>query len=848
MSMTVEVGLLSGKATNLGAHQDELVESLKVRAQIALGVAKGLLVDSSGNVLDACSSIKKARISSGDSLTLHIKQVQVKGSAQSFAAILGDASVVTWGDASAGGDSIAVQNQLKNVQQIQATRFAFAAILGDGSVVAWGRASAGGDCTAVQDQLKNVQQIQATRRAFAAIRADGSVVTWGDADHGGDSSAVQTQLRHVQKIQATGFSFGAILDDGSVVTWGDADYACDSSAVQDQLKAVQQLQASSEAFASILGDGSVVAWGDFDSGGDSRAVQGQLKNVRLVQANGIAFAAVLCDGSVVSWGDTRFGRGRSAGAVQDQLQSVQQIQASFAAFAAIRDDGSVVTWGDDSSGGDSSAVQDQLTNVQQIQATRYAFAAILADGSVVSWGDAGAGGDSSAVQRELQNVQVIQATSGAFAAVLGDGSVVTWGDAGLGADSAAVRDQLKNVQQIASTQGSFAAVLGDGTVVVWGNVGGVGDSSAVQAHLKPSGLSYPRKFLEMQKSQRSWAISVDGLEAELNGLMVFCRLFPEFSSFAIFKGPFKGLSFSPLTFASSVMYLKQGKAAIFYSDKAKAWRIVELGADVDMKAADLDSQTVIASVMTGKEEMTPPREGWERPRVKAEEIKKLTDSLKGNVVSTGVGAEECWSAAVDKSKLLDWDGQAMRWRVLVEDGLGIKPKEVAEMQRPACELTATIVHGRLIYTAIGDEGQTHGASWSCEVLARALNLAYGHAQRQGSSWPSTLKLFADNTTKAGRSQAPAAKPSSSSSSDSEAGDAAAASSADCTPWARRVAYRSTATKSRVVETAHPYETADHSFTRRVAIDTEGGIDIHFAPECRTYDHRTTLSKQKRLRD
>ena len=127
------------------------------------------------------------------------------------------------------------------------------------------------------------------------------------------------------------------------------------------------------------------------------------------------------------------------------------------------------------------------------------------------------------------------------------------------------------------------------------------------------------------------------------------------------------------------------------------------------------------------------------------------------------------------------------------------------MQRPACELTATIVHGRLIYTAIGDEGQTHGASWSCEVLARALNLAYGHAQRQGSSWPSTLKLFADNTTKAGRSQAPAAKPSSSSSSDSEAGDAAAASSADCTPWARRVAYRSTATKSR----AQPSKHANH---------------------------------------
>ena len=48
-----------------------------------------------------------------------------------FAAILGDGSVVTWGDASFGGDSSAVQGQLKHVQQIQAALRAFAAILGD---------------------------------------------------------------------------------------------------------------------------------------------------------------------------------------------------------------------------------------------------------------------------------------------------------------------------------------------------------------------------------------------------------------------------------------------------------------------------------------------------------------------------------------------------------------------------------------------------------------------------------------------------------------------------------------------------------------------------------------------
>ena len=110
-----------------------------------------------------------------------------------FAAILKDGSVVTWGDAKSGGDSVAVQDQLSGVLQIQATfQGAFAAILEDGSVVTWGHAQHGGDSSAVQDQLKGVQQIQAANQAFAAILADGSVVTWGHAQHGGDSVAVET--------------------------------------------------------------------------------------------------------------------------------------------------------------------------------------------------------------------------------------------------------------------------------------------------------------------------------------------------------------------------------------------------------------------------------------------------------------------------------------------------------------------------------------------------------------------------------------------------------------------------------------------------------------------------------
>ncbi|CAE7222510.1 atzF [Symbiodinium sp. KB8] len=248
------------RRVTVDADLNEEVGTLKRRAQIALGVGRGRLVGSSRSVLDASSPIKRVRLQNGDLLTVHINRVQVQACRPSFAAILGDGSVVTWGGAAFGGDHSAVQDQLKNVQQIQASDAAFAAILGDGSVVTWGSAAFGGDSSDVQDQLKNVQQIQASSQAFAAILGDGSVVTWGSAAYGGDSRAVQDQLKNVQQIQASSKAFAAILADGSVVTWGADAYGGDSSTVRCQLKNVQQIQASDSAFAAVLGDGSVVTW------------------------------------------------------------------------------------------------------------------------------------------------------------------------------------------------------------------------------------------------------------------------------------------------------------------------------------------------------------------------------------------------------------------------------------------------------------------------------------------------------------------------------------------------------------------------------------------------------------
>ena len=117
-----------------------------------------------------------------------------------------------------------MRSQLQNVERVQGTRGegcgAFAALRADGSVVAWGDPRAGGNCSQIQEKLRNVQEMQATKSAFAALLQDGSVVVWGDPAHGGRFPlGVEARLKDVKHIQASDAAFAAILADGSVVTW-----------------------------------------------------------------------------------------------------------------------------------------------------------------------------------------------------------------------------------------------------------------------------------------------------------------------------------------------------------------------------------------------------------------------------------------------------------------------------------------------------------------------------------------------------------------------------------------------------------------------------------------------------
>ena len=218
--LKINVALPNGHTELLALPPSSTVQDVRTKTQQAFGKKYLRLITAKNRVLvDFERTLEEAEIEDGECLTALVLQPQLAATGGAFALwCRGDSAIVTWGDAGSGSDSSAVRDQLKGVQQIQATDFAFAAIVEDGSVVTWGHEDFGSDSSAVQDQLRGVQQIQSAHfGAFAAILADGSVVTWGDARCGGNSSAVRDQLKGVQQIQANDFAFAAILGDGSVV-------------------------------------------------------------------------------------------------------------------------------------------------------------------------------------------------------------------------------------------------------------------------------------------------------------------------------------------------------------------------------------------------------------------------------------------------------------------------------------------------------------------------------------------------------------------------------------------------------------------------------------------------------
>ena len=122
-------GDLSLEHTTLTA--DQKVAELYREVQAATGKHVRALVSASGSILLPGNTVRDTELRTGDIVTaVFARPTRIFSTRSAFAAVKGDGTVVTWGDAREGGDSRAVQEQLSggDVQQIFSTRAAFAAL------------------------------------------------------------------------------------------------------------------------------------------------------------------------------------------------------------------------------------------------------------------------------------------------------------------------------------------------------------------------------------------------------------------------------------------------------------------------------------------------------------------------------------------------------------------------------------------------------------------------------------------------------------------------------------------------------------------------------------------------
>jgi len=129
--LQINVALPSGKRNQLAILESSKVGDLIVLAQESFGQGFRLrLVTAEGHVLsDHVKSLQAAGIEDGDNITAFAQQkVQLASTGGAFALWrCGGDTVVTWGAQDSGGDVSAVQDQLRSVQQVQASQMAFAA-------------------------------------------------------------------------------------------------------------------------------------------------------------------------------------------------------------------------------------------------------------------------------------------------------------------------------------------------------------------------------------------------------------------------------------------------------------------------------------------------------------------------------------------------------------------------------------------------------------------------------------------------------------------------------------------------------------------------------------------------
>eukprot|EP00659_Diplonema_papillatum_P016665 gene16665-25571_t len=277
-----------------------------------------------------------------------------------------------------GPDEDMAPSSMHNVVHLYATAEAFAALRQDGTVVPWGSRTAGGaadhgrGCVGLTGlpllpAVTRVHAVVATAQAFAALTEDGFCFAWGSPDKGGDPG------QHLPALHP--FAQAAPLQVPAV-------------AARSRPGAVAAVAATRSAFAAVTKDKRVLVWGSASFGGDQAAAERALDGRRVNEVVGghFAFVALCEDGTIASWGDTEYG-GKNCPDVRD----VKELWAGPRVFAAVYgSERTLITWGSQKHGGKTP--EPPIQNVAHVTFGEHAVVVVDRSSNMYAFGNSERGG------------------------------------------------------------------------------------------------------------------------------------------------------------------------------------------------------------------------------------------------------------------------------------------------------------------------------------------------------------------------------------------------------------------------------------------------------------------------
>ncbi|HBL4909159.1 TPA: hypothetical protein LR286_003851 [Enterobacter hormaechei] len=367
---------------------------------------------------------------------------------------------------------IYVRGSLLNFSNIGGAGSSFAAILDNGKVVSWGLPGSGAD-TPTSERNHNVNVIYGSDHTSVGINNLNQIFVWGktaDDPIPDDITALNdiTVVKCFTVWAGSERAFLALRDNKQIVQWNDPGYPWTLPEHIAEMKDIIAIESTLGAFAAIKENGHVIAWGDPKKGGELPAHLNDISDAIKIFANNEVFIVLHRSGKISAWGDSDKG-----GVLPDNIAALSDIinvYPYFDGFVAQRINNSLVEWG-----WETDTVPPEIANRTDIldvqMGENHSGAVLLPEGKVFSWGKLS---NPHFVQQpeNLSGVIHICASADCIAALKSDGSVVAWGHPDQGGDTTPVANELYDIRAIYGSIYGFCALRNDGKVIVWGEYGG----------------------------------------------------------------------------------------------------------------------------------------------------------------------------------------------------------------------------------------------------------------------------------------------------------------------------------------------------------------------------------------